>query len=149
MPQKKITFDIAMTDGTKTEASFTLPTAIEKQKWVGASTDNSPLLIVDDIAFSFIPGSGSTTGLAVSVTEGTATIDGFHWCLYGTNSRSNFLIDGVKLTTTPLALPDTGITEAQEWRKMWFWKQGVVNTTLYRADVYKRGTKIMLFAWKE
>lgn len=154
MKAKRLTFEFDLSDGTTETRSVEIvlaePGTIgDKLKWVGLASEASPVFTIDNFTFAFTPGGSSSVGLMLGTVSGTAVVDGFHWCLYGTNSRSNFLINSVTLTTTLLAIPDTGITEANEWRQLYFFEQGTDKTTIYHMDAYKRGTKMVVQMWKE
>lgn len=151
MAKRRISLEIEVSGGEKlqSQADIDVGNTTEKQKHVGLSSEASRTIVIDDITFSFKPGSDSTTGILLGTLSGTLVIDGFHWCMYGTASLSNYLIDNVTLSATPKAIPDTGITEAHEWRKMWFWVKGVENTMIYHVEAFKRGTKLLMQVWKE
>lgn len=149
MTVRKLTFEFDTTDGKTIERSVDIDVGntVEKQKYVGLISANSPIYTVDNIKFGFV--TGSANGLLLGTTDGSVVIDGFHWCLYATTGVSNYLIDNLTLTTTMQAIPDNGITEAAEWRKVWFFVKGVDNTTIYHMEAYERNSKILIQIWKE
>lgn len=153
---KRVTLEFEYSDSTKQHVQFdlpfefNLPDPVIKQSYSGDASVNMPKSItLGNFNVGFVAGSSASTGLTLSTVNGAGVaVRGFHWCLYGAGAYANYIL-ATSLNGTPLPIPDTGITEEVEWRKLWWMDTNTSNDSVYYVELFKRGNKIIIKAWIE